>query len=232
MRKKTRGLVLLVLAYIAFFPIEFSVAQDPPRANNLGGQGGFRVFRKRESPVLFSQQGEVRFQKAYVDQNGSIRADGHNLDLFGAVLIRRDRICTSGQGARWTCGQRAYMALRALLGGRQITCSFKPISVPPKAVCSVDDQDIAQFLLREGWAELPVDVTDQAYVEASELAQSRGLGIWGDGPTFKTSRTWHRAPQQSVSYSITSSARARNASGIISPIALALLRLITSSNFV
>jgi endonuclease YncB( thermonuclease family) len=74
------------------------------------------------------------------------------------------------------------MALPALLGGRQITCSFKPITVPPKAVCSVDDQDIAQFLLREGWAELPVDVTDQAYVEASELAQSRGLGIWGDGP--------------------------------------------------
>src|SRR5258708_23205180 len=102
MRKNTRGLVLLVLAYIAFFPIEFSVAQDPPRANNLGGQGGVRVFRKRESPVLFSQQGEVRFQKAYVDQNGSIRADGRNLDLFGAVLIRRDRICTSGQGARWT----------------------------------------------------------------------------------------------------------------------------------
>jgi hypothetical protein len=49
-------------------------------------------------------------------------------------------------------------------------------------VCSVDDQDIAQFLLREGWAELPIDVTDQAYVEASELAHSRGLGIWGDAP--------------------------------------------------
>jgi len=74
------------------------------------------------------------------------------------------------------------MTLRALLAQRPITCSFKPISVPPKAVCSVDDQDIAQFLLREGWAELPIDVTDQAYVEASELAYSRGLGIWGDGP--------------------------------------------------
>jgi endonuclease YncB( thermonuclease family) len=99
-----------------------------------------------------------------------------------AVLIRRDRICTSAEGARWTCGQRAYMALRALLAGRPITCSFKPISVPPKAVCSVDDQDIAQFLLREGWAELPIDLTDHAYVEASELAHSKGLGIWGDGP--------------------------------------------------
>jgi endonuclease YncB( thermonuclease family) len=137
--------------------------------------------RKRESPV-FSQEGEVRFQETYVHQNGSIRADGHNLDLYGAMLIRRDRICASAEGARWTCGQRAYMALRALLAGRPITCSFKQISVPPKAVCSMDGQDIAQFLLREGWAELPIDVTDQAYVEASELAHSRGLGIWGDGP--------------------------------------------------
>ena len=98
------------------------------------------------------------------------------------MLIRRDRICASAEGARWTCGQRAYMALRALLAGRPITCSFKQISVPPKPVCAMDGQDIAQLLLREGWAELPIDVTDQAYVEASELAHSRGLGIWGDAP--------------------------------------------------
>ena len=45
--------------------------------------------RKREYPV-FSQEGEVRFQQAYVHQNGAIRADGHNLDLYGAMLIRRD----------------------------------------------------------------------------------------------------------------------------------------------
>jgi len=136
----------------------------------------------RAAKVLFSQEGEVRFQKAYVHQDGSILADGYSLDLYGAMLIRRDRICASAEGARWTCGQRAYMALRALLAGRPITCSFKQISVPPKAVCSMDGQDIAQFLLREGWAELPIDVTDQAYVEASELAHSRGLGIWGDAP--------------------------------------------------
>ena len=149
--------------------------ETTPRAAELSNQWN----QKRKSSV---QEGEVRFQKTYVHQNGSIRADGHNLDLYGAMLIRRDRICASAGGARWTCGQRAYMALRALLAGRPITCSFKQISVPPKAVCSMDGQDIAQFLLREGWAELPTDVTDQAYVEASELAHSRGLGIWGDGP--------------------------------------------------
>ena len=151
--------------------------ETTPRAAEPSNQWN----QKRESSV-FSQEGEFRFQKTYVHQNGSIRADGHNLDLYGAMLIRRDRICASAVGARWTCGQRAYMVLRALLAGRPITCSFKQISVPPKAVCSMDGQDIAQFLLREGWAELPTDVTDQAYVEASELAHSRGLGIWGDGP--------------------------------------------------
>jgi hypothetical protein len=140
-----------------------------------------------ESPVLLSQEGEVRFEKTYVHQNGSILADGHNLDLYGAMLIRRDRICASVEGARWACGQRAYMALRALLAGRPITCSFKQISVPPKAVCSMDNQDIAQFLLREGWAELAIDVTDQAYVEAYQSARSRGLGIWGDGPPLAKS---------------------------------------------
>ena len=108
MRKNIRGLALLALAYIAFWPVEYSVAQDQPRARELSRSGPVRVFRKRESPVLFSQEGEVRFQKAYVDQNGSIRADGHNLDLYGAVLIRRDRICTSAEGARWTFSVPAY----------------------------------------------------------------------------------------------------------------------------
>jgi hypothetical protein len=153
-----------------------------PETTPGAAEPSHQLNQDRESPVRLSQEGEVRFQKAYVHQNGSILADGQNLDLYGAMLIRRDRICTSAEGARWTCGQRAYMALRALLAGRPITCSFKQLSIPPKAVCSMDGQDIAQFLLREGWAELPINVTEQAYVEASELAHRKGLGIWGDGP--------------------------------------------------
>src|SRR6202022_2124338 len=119
MRKNIRGLALLALAYIAFWPVEYSVAQDQPRARELSRSGPVRVYRKRESPVLFSQEGEVRFQKAYVDQNGSIRADGHNLDLYGAVLIRRDRICTSAEGGSldlWTA--RVHGVARAAGGAR------------------------------------------------------------------------------------------------------------------
>jgi len=69
--------------------------------------------------------------------------------------------------------------LRALLAERSITCSFKPISVPPKAVCSADDQDIAQFLLREGWAVIR---------PMSEHPSSPRAEAWESGVTRRPSK--------------------------------------------
>jgi endonuclease YncB( thermonuclease family) len=94
-----------------------------------------------------------------IDPNGVINADGHNLNLYGVVLIRRNRICTSPEGARWACGQRAFVAMRNLVEGKSIACMFNHVVEPPKAACSVGDKDIAQFLLSEGWAELAEGVS-------------------------------------------------------------------------
>jgi hypothetical protein len=37
-------------------------------------------------------------------------------------------------------------------------------------------------LLSEGRAELSASITDEAYVEASDIAHSRSAGVWGDMP--------------------------------------------------
>ena len=132
-------------------------------------------------PTDFFKQDAVRFERARIETSGSIFADGHNLSLYGAVPIRRDRNCTSAEGARWACGQRAFMALRSLLHGKSIACSFKHVTAPPKAVCLIGDSDVAQFLLSQGWAELADGVTEATYVEAVAFAQSKKSGIWGDG---------------------------------------------------
>ena len=81
-------------------------------------------------------------------------------------------------------------ALRSLLDGKSIACSFKHVTVPPKAVCLVADSDVTQFLdsdvtqflLSQGWAELADGVTEATYVEAVASAQSKKSGIWGEGP--------------------------------------------------
>lgn len=98
------------------------------------------------------------------------------------MLIPRNRICFGVGGTRWACGQRALMAVRALLDGKPISCNFKHNTQPPKAVCSIENSNVAEFLLSEGWAELAVGITEKVYMEASESAKSKGAGIWADGP--------------------------------------------------
>ena len=61
--RTSRGLALLALAYIAFWPVEYSVAQDQPRARELSRSGPVRVFRKRESPVLFPKKAKFVSKK-------------------------------------------------------------------------------------------------------------------------------------------------------------------------
>jgi endonuclease YncB( thermonuclease family) len=159
----------------------FAEADGRPPARNAAPPNAVRT-KRLHVPSDFFQQGAVRFERAQIDANGVIRADGHNLELYGAVPVRRTRICSTAEGARWACGQHAFIAQRRLLEGQPVTCSFKHVTVPPRAVCLIRDSDIAQFLLSEGWAELADGVTDEEYVEAQETAQSRKAGIWADGP--------------------------------------------------
>jgi endonuclease YncB( thermonuclease family) len=157
------------------------VAPGGEKTERPGTRDPARTYRPR-TPAEFFKQDVVRFQHVRIDPNGVIYADGHRLNLYGAVLIGRNRICTSSEGARWACGQRAFVALRNLMEGKSITCMFKHVTEPPKAACSIGDKDVAQFLLSEGWADLQEGVTEDIYVEAHTSAQSRKAGIWADGP--------------------------------------------------
>jgi endonuclease YncB( thermonuclease family) len=155
--------------------------EDRPTAREVPPRKVIRTQRLRVPTDLFKQDA-VSFKRARVEASGTIRADGHNLDLYGAVLIRRDRICASPEGARWTCGQRAFMATRALVEGQPLSCSFRQAEGAPKAVCWVGDNDVTESLLSQGWAELAEGVTEESYVQAEASARRIKAGIWGDGP--------------------------------------------------
>jgi hypothetical protein len=108
----------------------FAEADGRPPARNAVRTKRLHVFDD------FFKQVAVRFERAQIDTNGVIRADGHNLELYGAVLVRRTRICSTAEGARWACGQHAFIAQRRLLEGQPVTCSFKHVTVPPKSSAS------------------------------------------------------------------------------------------------
>jgi hypothetical protein len=106
-----------------------------------------RTHRPRIADDFFKQDA-VRFERTRIDMSGSILADGHSLNLYGAVLVRRDKICTTAEGARLACGRRAFIALRNLLEGKSIICRFKHVMVPPTAVCWVGAIDRTRWLER------------------------------------------------------------------------------------
>lgn len=173
-------LVVVSLASIACCSPSFAQGENQLRTKDT--RSAIRVYRMREPGNLFTQRGEVTFRKASVDINGTIRADGHDLSLYGATAIQRNRICNSPDGARWACGQRAFIALRTLLSNRPITCNFKPDLVPQKAVCFLNDEEIALVILRQGWAELGDGITGETYIQAFEYARSTKVGVWADNP--------------------------------------------------
>ena len=179
--RASRVIASIVLAAAILVPPGGGQDQEQAPARGVDRSKTIRTHRLR-IPADFLKQEAVRFERARIDTNGSIVADGHNLSLYGVVLLRRDRICTAEEGARWACGLRAFLALRNLLEGKSITCRFMHVTVPPKAICWVGEIDIALFLLSQGWAEVADDVTEAPYVEAVASAQSKKIGIWGDGP--------------------------------------------------
>jgi endonuclease YncB( thermonuclease family) len=167
---------------LAATPATPAAAQEEGRlAADVPPRKIIRTQRLRVPADLFEQDA-VLFKRARVDAGGWIRADGHNLDLYGMKMIRRDRICASPGGARWACGQRAFMAMRELVEGQPISCSFMAAAGAPKAVCWIGDNNVTQSLLSQGWAELAEGVKDESYVEAAASARRSKAGIWGDGP--------------------------------------------------
>src|SRR5262245_56845686 len=176
------GLAALALgAALGTVPAAPAVAQEEGRpAANAPSRKVIRTKRLRVPADLFERDAVV-FKRVRVEAGGTIRADGHNLDLYGLELIRRNRICAP-EGARWACGQRAFIAMRGLLEGQSISCSFMAAAGSPKAVCWVGDTDVTEWLLSQGWAELAEGITDESYVEAAASARRSKAGIWSDGP--------------------------------------------------
>lgn len=112
---------------------------------------------------------------------GRIEAQGHVIELPGIEITEADRKCRDPQGRNWSCGMIARTAFRNWLRGRAIECTVAeiPAKTPVSIACRLGDQDVAEWLVRNGYAEA---VEDGAYSGLGEEARKAGRGIFGDGP--------------------------------------------------
>ncbi|WP_062228858.1 thermonuclease family protein [Aureimonas frigidaquae] len=111
----------------------------------------------------------------------SFEAEGMTVRLRGLQPIGAQARCASG-GATVPCGAQARTALRGWLRGRSIRCDVPPESSAGQTLdarCTLGGEDVAAWLVRQGWAKPQPGSPYQAEAEAAQRAQ-RGLWRLGE----------------------------------------------------
>ena len=89
-------------------------------------------------------------------------------------LPERTRLCQTLQGGRWSCGAWARMALRNMVERAAVRCRANADGAAT-APCFVQEQDIALWMIENGWAEPDIDDANAARAHAAARERKRGL---------------------------------------------------------
>jgi endonuclease YncB( thermonuclease family) len=114
-----------------------------------------------------------------VVDGGMIRDGDAVYRLAGVVLPENGRQCRRLDGLAVSCADRADSYLQLLVKGRAIACQRMPQSGdgPLEANCRVGDSDLAEQLVRQGWAQA-AENPEERFVVAQSAAKRQKLGIW------------------------------------------------------
>lgn len=116
---------------------------------------------------------------AIVREDGSLLISGRVIRLFGIYIPDAGVTCRTFTSPA-QCGSRAALALEFRTGTHFVTCrevaALADGSV--SAVCWVEDEDLAAYLIRQGWA-LARPGAPFEYQALQRIAERRGVGVWG-----------------------------------------------------
>ena len=112
--------------------------------------------------------------------NATLSVGVSQIRLDGIEAMDAAETCGSG-GTQWRCGAVARTALRGWLRARSASCvvpdDFERRSMSITTRCRVGQEDVALWLVANGWAR-PID---GRFGDAAESARTGGRGLWGPG---------------------------------------------------
>lgn len=113
---------------------------------------------------------------------GMLEAKGYRITIAGLEPVGADEACDF-RGRSWPCGARARAAFRAWLRGRSVTCALPEQAGSDELVttCQVGKQDVAAWLVENGWARA---VGGGDYAQTGEAAMKAGKGMFGSPPAM------------------------------------------------
>lgn len=135
-------------------------------------------------PVAFALVLPVATQAAEITGVPKIRdgdqitIGGTRVRLAGIDAPSLDQLCLGPKGDRWTCGIAARDALAGHVGDKSWTCAVVPTDRKQSiAKCTVDGEDIQQWMVKNGWALSYVRFA-HTYDADEKTARAAKVGLW------------------------------------------------------
>lgn len=116
---------------------------------------------------------------AFVRNDGTLQLGGYAVHLYGIYIPPTENTCYPFMRPV-PCGSRASLALDFRISGNFVHCSQRTTNPDGSvmASCSVEDQDLSEWMLQRGWALALPDAPFE-FTAMERIAQSKGLGVWG-----------------------------------------------------
>lgn len=115
----------------------------------------------------------------FIDGN-TLVLGGTRMTLFDARAPGADEECTeirAGGPASYPCGSYAMVMLMSLVGTSQLYCVDGDGAEETDRTCFADGHDLAESMVRRGWA-VQCGATSR-YVRAEAEARAARRGLWG-----------------------------------------------------
>lgn len=132
-------------------------------------------------------------QPVHLSDGDSFALGGERYRLQGIDAPELHQECKDSSGRNWPCGTRARAELRRIIGTNPVRC--RTISTDRYgrniAVCEAGGRDLAEEMVRAGFATVNDRRGSSPYTGAQAEARAGKRGIWAG--TFETPREWRRS---------------------------------------
>jgi len=134
----------------------------------------FLIFINHEASATEGLVGRVS-----VIDGDTLEMHGNRIRLHGIDAPESGQSCTDEENKTYRCGQLSANRMASYVSGKAVYCEILDKDRYGRliAACSVNDVDVNQLLVSEGWA-LAYRQYSRDYVSAEENAKKLGLGMW------------------------------------------------------
>ena len=109
----------------------------------------------------------------------TIVLNSEKIRFYGIDTPEIKQTCTDNNGQSYSCGIKATLELKKIIGSRKISCIKKTKDRYKRSIsiCYVDGKDINSLMVKKGWA-LAYRKYSKKYVKDEVIAKSNKAGMW------------------------------------------------------